>query len=213
MMKTSQLVFQFKVTLLEIQPAIWRRFQIRAKSSFWDLHVALQNVMGWCDSHLHAFRSPQLEKNGMEIGIPTELFDDFVDDEVKVVAGWDVPIAKYFKEPGDLMTYKYDFGDGWEHEILLEGILLKEKSRKYPYCLAGERACPPEDCGGCYGYYELLEVLDNPFHEEHEGMVEWLKNHYKTYYPYHADHFDLKKVKFENPKKRWEECFLDVDNF
>lgn len=212
-MKKSQLVFQFKVSLLDIEPEIWRRFQVRGNYSYWDLHVALQNVVGWSDSHLHAFRSPQLEENGLEIGIPTELFDNFVDDEFKVVAGWDVPLTEYFKEPGDRMTYEYDFGDGWEHEILLEGILLKEKGRKYPYCLAGEQACPPEDCGGRYGYYEMLEILYSPSHEEHEGMMDWLKSHYQSDYPYQADYFERKKVKFENPKKRWEECFLGSDNF
>nr|MDQ2695392.1 plasmid pRiA4b ORF-3 family protein [Pseudomonadota bacterium] len=77
----------------------------------------------------------------------------------------------------------------------------------YPRCLAGERACPPEDCGGVPGYYQLLEILADPSHDEYAGMVEWLKGHVKKYFPYHADKFDPRRVKFDNPKTRWKNAF------
>ena len=206
-MKTNGIVFQFKVTLLDIEPTIWRRFQVPASFNFWKLHVALQNVMGWGDSHLHVFRSPTLEAEGREIGMPIVL----IDDEITVDADWDVPLKTHFQYPGNHMTYLYDFGDSWTHELLLEGLLLKEKKRKYPICLEGERACPPEDCGGQFGYRRLLEVLDDPLDEEYDGTMEWLEGHYNCEFPYDPNSFDRRKVKFESPKKRWEQVFLNDD--
>jgi hypothetical protein len=105
------------------------------------------------------------------------------------------------------MEYEYDFGDGWSHEILLEAILLKEKGITYPQCVAGERACPPEDCGGISGYYHLLEILRDPNHVEHEENIDWLKGHAKNYCPYDPEEFDCKGVRFDNPKKRWKIAF------
>lgn len=108
-----------------------------------------------------------------------------------------------------MAEYEYDFGDRWRHELLLEGILLKEKGVKYPRCIAGERACPPEDCGSVPGYYRMLEALANPDDEEHEEMGAWLKHHAKNYYPYDPAAFDPRKVKFDNPRARWREAFSD----
>jgi hypothetical protein len=106
-----------------------------------------------------------------------------------------------------MAIYEYDFGDGWEHEVLLEGILLKEKDVNYPWCMAGERACPPEDCGGVPGYDQLLETLADPAHEEYQQTIEWLKGHLKNYHPYHPDAFEPGKVHFDKPKKRWKMAF------
>lgn len=156
--------------------------------------------MGWFDCHLHAFclKRPHGKKI-IEIGIPTDDFDD-----IEILPGWDEYIADYFWEPGRTAKYEYDFGDSWHHEILLEGILLKEKGTKYPICIDGQRACPPEDCGGIWGYENLLKVLRNPNHEEYESMTEWLSGWYGKYDP---EAFDPKKVKFDNPKKRWMKAF------
>ena len=167
----KDLVYQFHIKLLGIEPMIWRRIQVPAKFSFWDLHVAIQDSMGWLDYHLHAYRVRQkYKKKPIEIGIPQDEWDG-----EDVIPGWEVTISDYFTELGQTMEYEYDFGDGWEHELLFEGILLKEKDASYPRCIDGARACPPEDCGSIPGYYNLLEILSNPQHPEYEDHVEWLK--------------------------------------
>jgi hypothetical protein len=176
---------------------------VPAKYNFWDLHVAIQDSMGWLDYHLHVFRIPQKHKRKpIEIGIPQDEWDG-----ENVTPGWEIPIVYHFTEPGQTMEYEYDFGDGWSHEILLEAILLKEKGITYPQCVAGERACPPEDCGGISGYYHLLEILRDPNHVEHEENIDWLKGHAKNYCPYDPEEFDCKGVRFDNPKKRWKIAF------
>jgi hypothetical protein len=159
--------------------------------------------MGWLDYHLHAFRvkMPQ-KKSETEIGIPDEDFDDR-----DVLPGWRVPITKYFIDPGKMAIYDYDFGDGWSHYVLLEGILLMEKGFKYPRCISGERACPPEDCGGVDGYYQLLKILSDPNHPEYQEYNEWLKGHAKNYFPYEPDKFEPDKVEFWDPKRRWKMAF------
>ena len=202
-MSTSNLIFQFKITLGGIQPPIWRRIQVPRHYSFWDLHVAVQDSMGWLDYHLHIFRFRKPHKRvTVEIGITGDEMDDNI-----TLPGWEISMADYFTEPGSLALYEYDFGDSWEHDLLLEGILLKEKGVKYPRCIAGERACPPEDCGGVPGYYRLLEILNNPKHDEYQETIDWLKGHAKSYYPYRPDEFESKKVHFDNPKKRWKTAF------
>jgi len=199
-MNKPNIVFQFKITLKGISPIIWRRIQVPSKYSFWDLHVAIQDSMGWFDCHLHAFRLKRPHGQKMlEIGIPTDDFDD-----IEILPGWDELVANYFIEPGKTAEYEYDFGDSWHHEILLEGVLLKEKGLKYPVCIDGQRACPSEDCGGIWGYENLLEILRDPNHEEYESMMEWLSGWYGKYDP---EAFYPKKIKFDNPKKRWTKAF------
>ena len=180
-MSTSRkhLIYQFKIVLLEISPPIWRRIQVPATYSFWDLHVALQDAMGWFDYHLHAFHISKLHKRKpVEIGIPG--------DEIAgqlVLPGWEIPIFEYFIEPGKTALYHYDFRDSWKHEILFEGVLVKEKGEKYPRCIAGERACPPEDCGGTPGYSNLLEIIGDSSHSEYQETIDWLKGHVVSYFP------------------------------
>jgi hypothetical protein len=203
-MNMKNLVYQFKLTIRDIEPLIWRRIQVPAVYSFWDLHIAIQDAIGWLDYHLHAFRIPKpgSKKDFIEIGIPGEEFDD-----QKTLPGWEVPISEYFTEPGIVELYEYDFGDSWEVDVLLEGILLKEKGVKYPRCLAGERACPPEDCGGVSGYYELLETLADRKHPEYKEIAQWVKGQTKYGGPYKPEKFDLKAIVFDNPGKRWKEAF------
>ncbi len=201
--KRTNIVYQFRVELSEIRPTIWGVIQVPSVYSFWDLHVAIQDAMGWLDYHLHAFRVKMpRKKSETEIGIPDEDFDDR-----NVVPGWKVPITKYFTEPGKMAIYDYDFGDGWSHSVVLEGILLMEKGFKYPRCIAGERACPPEDCGGVGGYYQLLKILSDPNHPEYQEYNEWLKGHAKNYFPYEPDKFEPDKVEFWDPKRRWKMAF------
>ena len=202
-MAKNHLVYQFKLSLYEIEPLIWRRIQVPSAYSFWDLHVAIQDAMGWFNYHLHAFRlRPKHKTKPIEVGIPV---DDWEGDAV--IPGWEMPIADFFVEPGQVAEYEYDFGDGWVHEVLLEGILLKTKGVKYPICLAGERACPPEDCGSIPGYYSIIAILQNPDHEEYEDTVTWLKGHAKNYYPFDPEAFIPEKVRFDNPARRWKDAF------
>jgi len=118
--------------------------------------------------------------------------------------GWEIPIAEYFREPGTRAEYLYDFGDDWQHEVELEGILEHVPKKKYPVCVAGARACPPEDCGGVPGYWDFLRIIGDPADEEHENMKEWLGR------PYKPNAFDTAKVHFDNPKKRWDFAFRNV---
>jgi len=197
-MEPKNQTLQFKVTLMGIEPEVWRRIVVPRNYSFWDLHVAIQDAMGWLDYHLHAFRMQNSETGEVhQIGIP----DDSFEDAAPVLAGWEVPISGYFREPGDRAFYEYDFGDGWEHEVVLEEIGSPIPRKRYPMCVNGARACPPEDCGGVPGYEELLEVLRDPTHEEHESMLEWVGGKYDP------AAFSPKKVRFDDPKKRWRNAF------
>lgn len=199
----SNIVLQFRIALIGIEPAIWRRIQVPSKYSFWDLHVAIQDSMGWLDYHLHAFRVRMPNKRKVvEIGIPSNGFNDF-----PLLPGWEIRIIDYFTEPGKSAPYEYDFGDGWDHNIFLEAILLKESGVSYPSCIAGERACPPEDCGGVDGYYQLIEILKDPKHPEYQSYISWLKGHAKNYHPYDPDQFSPENVMFWDPKKRWKIAF------
>ena len=160
-------VYQFKITLLGSKPPIWRRIQVE-DCTLDKLHEHIQTAMGWTNSHLHQFEI--FEKR---YGDPELLDDGFGDyqciDTTKTKLSDITPNAgKRFS-----FTYEYDFGDSWEHEILFEGSPKKEPGKKYPLCLEGERACPPEDVGGIGGFYDFLEALADPKHEQHDDLKEW----------------------------------------
>jgi hypothetical protein len=161
-------VYQFKITLKEIQPPIWRRIQTK-DCTLDKLHEHIQTAMGWTNSHLHQFTV-----NGVRYGDPQLLQVEF-EDETPVVNSLRTRLSKIVPADGKGFTfdYEYDFGDGWEHEVLFEGCLQAEKGIRYPLCVEGERACPPEDSGGPYGYPEYLEAMADPKHEEHESFMEW----------------------------------------
>ncbi len=196
------MIYQFKITLKDIEPPIWRRIQIPQSYSFWDLHVALQDAMGWLDYHLHIFRIMNPETDHFdEIGIPD---DEAFEDEHPCLPGWELPISHYFEKSGAKAEYEYDFGDCWEHEIILEEKVNRVPRQKYPICLVGERACPPEDCGGSLGYLELLNTMKNPDDEEFESTMEWLGGSFDP------EAFDPKNVHFDNPQKRWQKAFRDL---
>jgi len=198
-MTVTRAVLQFKVTLDGIDPPVWRRIVVPAEYSFWDLHVAIQDSMGWLDYHLHTFRVNRPgSAESDEIGIPD---DDFVDDDKVLLPGWEIPIATYLREPGDRADYEYDFGDGWEHAVVLEQVMLRVPGKKYPACIDGARACPPEDCGGVSGYEQMLVTLSDPGHPEHDSMLEWVGGRYDP------AAFDPRKVRFDNPGKRWRIAF------
>ena len=133
-----------------------------------------------------------------KIGIPD---DDAFEGDEPYLPSWEVPLSEYFGTPGDRANYDYDFGDGWEHEIILEAITPRLPNAKYPMCLDGARACPPEDCGGAPGYEEMLKVLQDPSHQEYESMVQWVGCRYDP------DLFDHKRVRFDSPRKRFRIAF------
>ena len=197
--RKTKKVLQFYIELLEIKPKIWRRIQVPSTFSFWDLHSAIQDSMGWQGCHLHAFRVELPHRKAVDIGVPDEEFD-----LTPMLPGREMKIADYFIEPGVEIPYDYDFGDGWEHRVLLEGIMIQEDGVSYPRCMAGERACPPDDCGGIPGYYELIEALKDPKHPERRRLLNWLKGHSGNIYPYKPDRFDPEKVEFLDPETRWE---------
>ena len=154
-------IFQLKITLKHIRPLIWRRIQVPADIKLGRLHDILQATMGWEDCHLHQFIA-----DDTYYGIPDPDFPSNIRSESNV------RLDKIVK-PGDTLTYEYDFGDSWQHEIKIEKMLTPEDQR-YPVCLAGKRACPPEDCGGFPGYQRLLRILRNPKHKEYEDMLDWI---------------------------------------
>lgn len=193
-------VMQFHVVLNEIEPPIWRRIQVPYDYNFWDLHVAIQDAMGWLDYHLHHFEFPRKGKRSKDlIGIP-----DFhqMGELDEVFPGWEIPVKSYFKTLGIESTYEYDYGDGWLHTVKLEGYMFREKGVKYPICLDGARACPPEDCGGFFRYENLLKIISDPSDPEFEAMRAWLGPEWQP------ELFNKEDVKFDNPHKRWQNAFL-----
>jgi len=199
MKKKFDQVYQFKITLKDIKPLIWRRIHVPKTYTFWDLHIAIQNVMGWYDSHLHEFEIVNpLSGTKTIIGIPND-DEDFAN--YKTLPGWKQKISDYFSKKNQSANYIYDFGDNWEHKIILEKILPKENNITYPLCVKGERACPPEDCGGTYGYEDFLKIIRDPDDEQHERMLEWIGGEFDS------EHFNPKEVIFDDPAERLKDAF------
>jgi hypothetical protein len=164
----AERLYQFKITLKDIQPPIWRRILVK-DCSLDKLHEHIQTAMGWTNSHLHQFTI-----GGVLHGDP-ELLCEGWEDEIQPVDSLYTKISTIIPEDGKRFRfeYEYDFGDGWEHEVLFEGCLRAEKGARYPLCVEGERACPPEDVGGTSGYQEYLEAMADPEHEERESFMRW----------------------------------------
>ena len=196
-----QLVHQFLIVLTGTNPLVWRRIQVPEKYSFWDLHVAIQDAMGWLDYHLHEFRLlDATERNVMSIGIPTD--DDLENRPVR--PGWQVPLSTFFDQQNwhtPAATYAYDFGDDWQHVLVHEALESADDHTTYPRCVAGQGRCPPEDCGGVRGYAEFLQVIADPDHEEHESTLQWAGGSFDPHL------FDPAVVKFDDSKKRWKKAF------
>jgi hypothetical protein len=163
----AQKIYQLKVTLLGTDPPIWRRVLVPPDMTLAKLHNVLQIAMGWDDEHMHEFRSGQRRFGRPE---PAEPFMSTprVESERTVV------LSAVLQGAGAKMIYTYDFGDSWEHSILLEKQLVAEPHITYPVCTDGQFACPPEDCGGIPGYYDLLDALADPGHLRHEDSCDWI---------------------------------------
>jgi hypothetical protein len=197
-MAPKKQVYQFKITLNGSKPPIWRTIQVPSTYTFFDLHVAIQDAMGWYDSHLHEFRIRVKTGETLVLGTPLDEMDDFGDEEI--LPDWKHKISKYESILPKSFTYTYDFGDDWEHKIDFEKAIPAEVGVTYPRCIKGKRACPPEDCGGVWGYEELLEILADPEHDEYEEMTEWVES--MTGGPFDPEQFDSVEVLFSNPKER-----------
>jgi hypothetical protein len=161
--ETARPIYQMKVTLIDSQPPIWRRLQVESGVTIDRLHDTLQIVMGWSNSHMHGFRVRQRAQPGSR---PRWLPVESADEKT-------MRLSDLLRRPRDWCVYDYDFGDGWAHQLLLEQIVARVPSARYPMVLAGRGACPPEDVGGLSGYYHFLEVIKDPKHPEHDDMWEW----------------------------------------
>jgi len=163
-------LYQLKITLKWSKPPIWRRLIVPANMTLARLHDVIQIAMGWTNSHLHQF----ITGKGPTVTYYGQKDPDYADtgpemfDERRYHVGDLAPAAKA------KFIYEYDFGDSWQHDIIVEKILPPDPAIKQVRCLGGANACPPDDCGGIGGYYDLLEILADPKHEEHESMREWL---------------------------------------
>jgi len=200
-------VLQFKVTLLETDPPVWRRLQVPGCYSFWDLHCAITDAFGWLDYHLHLFtiHNPRTGEED-HIGIPDEDDHDIIEKDLTgyvTLPGWSTEISRYFKTLNPNADYSYDFGDGWHHTVDLEEILPREAGVAYPRCIGGEMACPPEDCGGSSGYERFKKAITQLNAKDHDELLAWAGGWFDP------EWFDVGMVGFNDPRLRWRIAFQD----
>jgi hypothetical protein len=154
-------IISLKVTLHGTRPPVWRRLLMPGAMTLGDLHDAIQAAMGWHDCHLHAF-----DIDGRQYG-DRRTVDDVADENRLTLDG-------LLKSGVARFGYTYDFGDNWEHVVVIEKRAPALAATGYPACVAGKRNCPPEDCGGVWGYRDLLAILADPAHPEHAEQMEWV---------------------------------------
>ena len=160
----GEIVYQLKINLKGSKPPIWRRVLVKNDINMGTLHGIIQEVMGWDDGHLHMFNI-----HGENYGVSDPDFDyEEVSDERKY------KLNRFKFTEKDKFTYEYDFGDSWIHIITVEKLLPVDPKIEYPICIKGKNACPPEDCGGLWGYYDMLEAVKDDEHPEHETYTDWL---------------------------------------
>ncbi len=176
----STRVFQLKVTLKHSDPPIWRRILMPDSATLAELHYVIQTIMPWYDDHLHEF---VIGHATYGIPEPDGLFDNDTLEEA------DYRLCDVLKPATKRFTYVYDFGDTWEHVIAIEKRLTVDETPFHPVCIAGERAAPPEDVGGLWGYYDLLEIQKDPANPHYADMMDWLGEE-----PVDPDAFDLDAI-------------------
>ncbi|HUP59152.1 MAG TPA: plasmid pRiA4b ORF-3 family protein [Thermoanaerobaculia bacterium] len=170
-------ICRLEITLRGIEPPIWRGIEVRDDITLGRLHRILQDVMGWTDSHLHAF-----EAGGKRYGIPDREWGD--DDTISERR---VKLRDLLSSGIERFSYEYDFGDDWQHDIVVEGRFDPEPDIRYPRCRAGDRSCPPEDCGGVTGYQEMLDTLFDPRDPEFKNTRSWIAG-------WESEAFDLEAI-------------------
>ena len=179
------MALQFKIQLTHVNnPLVWRRVIVPEQFTFWRFHLVIQEAFGWWNSHLFQF-SPEGWRSENPIGLTGDW------DEMNTQDCKKIKLSKIFKEPGQTYTYIYDFGDNWEHSLVLETV-TGEKIQKADV-LDGEGRCPPEDCGGASGYEDLKKIMGNPKHPEYYEMKDWLNLPPRQ--KWNPAAFDLKKAK------------------
>lgn len=196
----SENVYVIKITLDATDPPIWRRIEVPEKYTLWDLHVALQSSMGWLDSHLHAFYVKNENGDMDAYGTPTE---DIMND---IKPDWKYKMKRFLNKKNKEVQYMYDFGDSWEHIILLEEVKPADPDRVYPVCTDGAGKCPPEDVGGVSGYEHFVEIMKDANHKKHKNMSAWYGGEYDP------EHFDISDIKFLDPVKRFNEVFNEDED-
>ncbi|MGF1671352.1 MAG: plasmid pRiA4b ORF-3 family protein [Balneolaceae bacterium] len=159
-------IYQIHLELKGSKPKIWRKLLVPSDIPLSDLHKIIQTAMGWTNSHLHQFIK------GRTFYEPPP--PDGVTWESIGINYTGLSLNEFLTKENDRITYEYDFGDGWEHDVKLKKILPSEGETNLPKCIGGAMACPPEDCGGIWGYQEMLTAIKNPNHPEHEDYMEWL---------------------------------------
>ncbi len=161
-------IYQIKMTLKDIEPLIWRRFQINGNINLFQLHKIIQTIMGWENAHLHQFliHDKKYSHHGYE---PEEFRKETLNEGKFKLNG-------LITKENTSFIYEYDFGDDWKHELVVENILKDQEQLPHPICLAGENACPPEDCGGPWGYQDFIEAFQDSKHERHKECREWVGN-------------------------------------
>ncbi len=175
------MAYQLRVTLMEGDPPIWRRLRVPGSTTLPRLDRIIQTAMGWTNSHLHTFTT-----GGVIYAVPHPEWGIDVKDERRV------RLDRIAKEEGEAFVYEYDMGDCWQHQVLVEKVGADSIGAEGAVCLSGERACPPEDCGGVHGYYGTLEILRNPRHDEYKHTKTWIES--MTGGPFDPDAFDIEAV-------------------
>jgi hypothetical protein len=160
----TEAIYRMRIDLRGITPPIWRRIEV-PDCSLAELHVVIQAAMGWTDCHLHEF-----EINRDRYSVPSPFGGD---EDMGTIDARDVWLSEVIRGKGSKLRYMYDFGDSWDHSIKVEAVEAADPSQDYPRCVKGNRNGPPEDCGGVWGYQELLEILSDPKHPEYEERVDW----------------------------------------
>ena len=176
-----------KVTIKNTHPPVWRRLQIPAGITFHELNAIIQLAFNWSGYHLYSF-----EIGNLLIEIPDDIFDDF---DYKVINSKRIKVDKYFDEI-EKLEYTYDFGDNWIHNIQIENVVESEEKFKNPVCLKAKMASLPEDCGGPWGYEDLLDVINNPKDERYKDMKDWLEQGYSVWYD-DRTYVDLNRINRE----------------
>jgi len=190
--KSAASLYHVQVILLGTKPLIWRRLQVPGNANLGWLHAVIQVAMGWTNSHLHQFKTANRFYSDTRHHFAEFEDDPEILDERKFTLQQLAPHAQ------DTLGYEYDFGDSWEHGIRVEKILPPDPAAATTaLCLAGRCACPPEDCGGIWGYADLLKILKNRKHPEHKSMKEWLGR------PLDAESFDVAKTNFWLRQLKW----------
>ncbi len=167
----ASLAVELEISLRYIKPRIWRRFVVPGRIKLHRLHDVIQAVMGWSDCHLHSFRAGHHEyvmRDPDDDGWQETLSDTIIHDERKHT------LADLVSAKGDKFSYTYDFGDDWEHDLKVRSITPTAKPLKVAFCVLGERACPPEDCGSVPGYEELCAALPDSKHPRHGELKDWI---------------------------------------